>query len=1433
MHKYLKLLSTAAFCILFSLFVQPVRVHADTSLPTGFAKTQIASGISQPTAIAQTPDGRIFVLRKGGYVLVIKDSALLSTPALTLPVNADGERGLLGIALDPSFSTNGYIYLYYTRANPLENRVSRFTVIGDSISSSSEVVLLKTTQTLGQVHHAGTVRVGPDGKLWVSIGNNNIPNNPQDLTTLHGKLLRINKDGSTPTDNPFYGQNGREQRIWAYGLRNPFRFSFLPDGRPILGDVGDESYEEVNIIEKGSNYGYPMVEGTCASCSSINPIYTYAHNGTSASITGGFVYGSTGSPSNPFPAAYNGAYFYGDYAKNFIRSFKLADGSVINDSVFDQNPGTIVDMFQGEDGSLYYLTIVPGAVYKISYSTDNQPPTATITANPTVGLAPLSVQFSSEGSEDPEGNTLTYLWNFGNGTTSTQASPTHVYTQNGTYTTSLTVSDGTLSASTISFPIYVGKQAPTAQIITPLADSTYNAGATITASASASDATDGSLPDSAYNWQVIFHHGTHTHPFLDTLPASKSATFVIPDTGEPSADTYYEIVLTVTNSQGFTTTQKRMIYPNKVQLTFASNTPGTTFTLDGKPFSLPYTTQAVVGFKRTIDTLSPQTIASENYDFRMWSDGGKKVHTITTPAVDRTYTASFSNVGDGVGSIHFRIRQAEANGYPDDQVFINGATAKLTDITGTTVLATTTSAPIGNQDGWVLFDNIPVGSYAIIGYKSGYIGSWKQTDCSVGPGDISDGVILQSSSTENFIAAWQTPISVTKGGNAWCHDVGLKVAENGNLYVRAMLVERDPQIPYARPSYIETDMLNGVTVKLTDTTGTVVKATTTSTTAPWGGNGWIMFDNIKAGQYGLLGYKQGYVGYAKATSCSTMEINHSLQNANTDGEIAAWNTPVTIAGGNTTNCYDIGLLGFGNLHYRVREFDSSGNWTGKYLNGATAKLTDPTGQIVYATATSTTINGQDGWVLFDHIESGYYAIITYKAGLAGYWRQNGCNAQPSTTNVTTTTNTNGAVGVIQPSVRLIPNSTVFCHDAGLKDGSIVNDTGSIHFRVREFNSDDDFTGTFVNGATAKLMSADGQTVIDTAVSERINGQDGWILFDFVDTTKTYSILTYKSGLSGLWKQTQCSGFGTTTEATTQNQFTDGNVAVQQTGVSVSANQISYCKDAGLKNSALTTQQGSIHFRIRDVDANGIPTGDFINGATAKLMNETATTVIATGVSEKIGDQDGWVLFNNIPVGTYATLAYKSGYAGKWKQTSCTSGLGTTDSAIIQNAHTEGKIAAWQQSVGVVSKTITFCKDLGLAEITPSKQQGKLHFRVLSFDGNGNWTGNYINGVTAKLMDTAGNTVIKTLTSENIGGQDGWVLFDNIPSGTYGLLVYKSGFTGVWKGQGCDKNGTMENVTINNSTTEGNTAVWANDVPITTNQITYCRDAGLKDTQITP
>jgi len=1427
MHNYLKLLSTAAFCILFSLFIQPVRVHADTSLPSGFAKTQIASGISQPTAIAQTPDGRIFVLRKGGYVLVIKNNALLSTPALTLPVNADGERGLLGIALDPGFSTNGYIYLYYTRSNPLENRVSRFTVIGDSISSSSEVVILKTTQTLGLVHHAGTVRVGPDGKLWVSIGNNNIANNPQDLTTLHGKLIRINKDGSTPTDNPFYGQTGKESRIWAYGLRNPFRFSFLPDGRPILGDVGDESYEEVNIIEKGGNYGYPMSEGTCASCSSINPIYTYAHNGTSASITGGFIYSGT-----QFPPAYTGAYFYGDYAKNFIRSFKLADGSVIEDNVFDSDPGTIVDMFQGSDGSLYYVTIVPGAVYKISYSSENQPPTAKIDASPTVGLAPLGVQFTGDGSKDPEGSSLTYFWNFGDGTTSTLANPTHTYTQNGTYTAALTVSDGTLTGSTISFPIYVGKQAPTAQIITPLSNSTYDAGATITASASASDAVDEQLPNSAYNWSVIFHHGTHTHPFLDALPASKSATFVIPDTGEPSADTYYEIVLTVTNSQGFSTTQKRFIYPNKVQLSFATNTPGTTFTLDGKPFALPYTTQAVVGFKRTIDTLSPQTINGENQDFRMWSDGGKKVHTITTPQVDTTYTVSFSNVGDGVGSIHFRIRQAEANGYPNDQIFINGTTAKLTDITGTTVLATTISQPVNGQDGWVLFDNIPVGSYAIIGYKSGYIGSWRQTDCSVDPGDISEGVILQSNSTENFIAAWQTPVAVTKGGNAWCHDVGLKVAENGNLYVRAMLVERDPQIPYARPSYIETDMLNDVTVKLTDTTGTVVKATTTSTTAPWGGDGWIMFDAVKAGQYGLLGYKDGYVGYAKATSCSTMEINSSLQNENTDGNIAAWNTPVTIAGGNSTNCYDIGFIGFGNLHYRVREFDAAGNWTGKYINGATAKLTDPSGQIVYATATSQTINGQDGWVLFDHIESGYYAIITYKAGLSGVWRQNGCSAQPSTTNVTTTTNTDGAVGVIQPSVRIIPNSTVFCQDAGLKDGSIANDKGSIHFRVREFNSDDDFTGTFVNGATAKLVDSTG-TVIATETSTSINGQDGWVLFQFIDPSASYTIYTYKNGLEGLWKQTDCNGQGTTSGATAQNQYTDAHIAVTQTNVAVTANTIAFCKDAGLKNSANTQQKGSIHFRVRDVDENGIPTGDFINGATAKLMNETATTVIATGVSEAINGQDGWVLFNNIPVGSYATLAYKTGYAGKWKQTSCTSGPGTTDSAIIQNAHTEGKVAAWQQSVGVVNKTITFCKDLGLAEITPSKQQGKLHFRVLSFDANGNFTGNYINGATAKLTDVSGNTVIKTLTSENIGGQDGWVLFDNIPSDTYGLLVYKANMTGVWKGQGCDKNGTIDNVTITNSNTEGNAAVWANDVPITTNQITYCRDAGLKDAQITP
>src|SRR6187455_2329085 len=201
------------------------------TLPTGFTESQVVTGLSNPTAMAFAPDGRLFVCLQGGQLRVVKDGALLPTPFLTVTVSSSGERGLLGIAFDPQFTTNGFVYVYYTATTPaIHNRVSRFTANGDTALAGSEVVLLELNNLSSATNHnGGAIHFGPDGKLYIAVGENANGANSQTLANLLGKVLRINSDGTIPNDNPFFNTaTGNNRAIWALGLRNPFTFAFQP-----------------------------------------------------------------------------------------------------------------------------------------------------------------------------------------------------------------------------------------------------------------------------------------------------------------------------------------------------------------------------------------------------------------------------------------------------------------------------------------------------------------------------------------------------------------------------------------------------------------------------------------------------------------------------------------------------------------------------------------------------------------------------------------------------------------------------------------------------------------------------------------------------------------------------------------------------------------------------------------------------------------------------------------------------------------------------------------------------------------------------------------------------------------------------------------------------------------------------------------------------
>src|SRR5215211_4263557 len=350
------------------LLVAALSVTQAATLPAGFTETQI-SGLPNPTAMEIAPDGRVFVCLQGGSLRVIKNGALLATPFLTLSVDPNGERGLLGIAFDPNFASNNFLYLYYTVAtSPRHNRVSRFTANGDVVVPGSEVVIWELDNLSAATNHnGGAIHFGPDGKLYIAVGENATPSNAQTLTNMLGKILRINSDGTIPNDNPFFNTaTGNNRSIWALGLRNPFTFAFQPGtGRLFINDVGQDTWEEINDGIAGSNYGWPDSEGMTANPSFRSPLFAYGHGftpTTGCAIAGGAFY----NPATvQFPSNFVGKYFFADLCSNWIRVFDPATGTA---SGFATNVSGPVDLKVGSDGSLYYLARGSGAVFRVRFT---------------------------------------------------------------------------------------------------------------------------------------------------------------------------------------------------------------------------------------------------------------------------------------------------------------------------------------------------------------------------------------------------------------------------------------------------------------------------------------------------------------------------------------------------------------------------------------------------------------------------------------------------------------------------------------------------------------------------------------------------------------------------------------------------------------------------------------------------------------------------------------------------------------------------------------------------------------------------------------------------------------------------------------------------------------------------------------------------------
>lgn len=655
MKKYSNIL------LLFSWFLASFANAA--TLPTGFTETRIATGLD-PTGVTVMDDGRVLVTIKSGRILLIKNDVPLATPLLTIP-NVDNwnERGLLAVVQDPAFATNGYIYVYYTYKNPTtntsNNRVSRFTVVGDVANANSQLVLIDfdNLSTIGW-HNGGGLAYGLDGKIYASTGENANAANAQSFNNLLGKVIRINPDGSIPTDNPFYNSTtGKNRAIYALGLRNPFRMKLQPvTGKIYMNEVGAGSWEEINEVKAGRNYGWPTIEGRrtnqTAPANYEDPIYAYDHNNGNCSITGGTFYNPT---TVQFPAQYTNKYFFLDYCAGWIRYVDPANNFALSN--FATGVDRPLDLAVNRVGSMYYIargglgggsdadntSSTEGELWRIDYTGSGvvnigvDPLSKSVAVGASVtfvvsatGAAPLEYQWLRNGQIIPNAKSQSY--SLLSATLADNGAKFSVIVSNGT--SSKTSKEATLT-------VFVNT-APQATILTPLTNSTYEAGTTISFSGNGTDAEDGSLPASAYTWYVYFQHDTHYHPAMDAISGIKNGTFTIPDEGETSDTVWFRIYLNVTDALGTKTTVYRDIFPKKVKVTLATNPSGINLKLDGASIVTPYTFTGVIGLKRSIEADNIVTSGNKVYSFTNWSNSGTISQTILTPSANTTYTANYS-----------------------------------------------------------------------------------------------------------------------------------------------------------------------------------------------------------------------------------------------------------------------------------------------------------------------------------------------------------------------------------------------------------------------------------------------------------------------------------------------------------------------------------------------------------------------------------------------------------------------------------------------------------------------------------------------------------------------------------------------------------------------------------------------------------------------
>jgi glucose/arabinose dehydrogenase len=775
--------AAAAAIVFLSVQVLPAAVE---SLPPGFRDTVIFEGLYYPMSVRFAPDGRVFVSEKSGLIKVF-DGLTDPTPTIFADLRTNvhdyWDRGLMGLALDPNFPAQPYVYVSYaydydpatpnlpaprwgdtcpTPPGPdadgcvISGRVSRLWINPDDSQNGPEQVLLENNWCQQFPSHSlGGLDFGPEGALYVTAGEGAsfnlvdygqtggtqgapppIRKNPcgdppsgaggtqtapsaeggalrsQDLLSAgdpvawNGSVLRVNPaTGAAWPSNPNVGGNLEDDRTVAFGLRNPFRWTFRPGTSEMwIGDVGMDRWEEIDRLADpvGSpteNFGWPCYEGTPRQFSYDNtdltlcenlyaqgpsaviaPYFSYVHlqridPSESCLTAGSSVSGLAFYSGGGYPAEYKDALFFADHSRNCMWVLtKGANGLPDPASVriFQQGTAQPVELVRGPGGDLVYVDHEGGTIHRIRYSLGNATPTARATASPQSGGIPLTVQFDGSGSSDADpGTTLTYAWDLdgdGQFDDSAAVNPVRTYSTAGQITVRLLVTDNPGASSIDSVVVSPGNHAPVASVTAPSSSLKWAVGDSIAYSGVVEDDEDGTLPPSAMHWDVVMHHcpsGTfdcHEH-VVETIAGAAGGTFVAPDHPYYS---HIEFRLSATDLGGLTGQGASDVDPRTVTGTFSSAPPGATIVVGFHASVAPFNETLIVNSTNSISAAALETLGGTPSYWSAWSDGSPRVHDrIAGPSpwsLTATYApcATYETCGDGADN--------DCNGTADDAV---------------------------------------------------------------------------------------------------------------------------------------------------------------------------------------------------------------------------------------------------------------------------------------------------------------------------------------------------------------------------------------------------------------------------------------------------------------------------------------------------------------------------------------------------------------------------------------------------------------------------------------------------------------------------------------------------------------------------------------------------------------------------------------------